>query len=307
MSRSLTLILYICVSGHLLNKSLGIIIMSDMSKPQQYKSEMEKQRQEIFKEDVSETANIKYEQRIVAYLDVLGWSELLKETVENAHRRHQLWHCLKSLRKLVDGKNDLKKYGMEGYYQVSVFSDHIVLSAEESYVFEIVKDIQAVAFSLLQQGFPVRGAIVYGLLYHDERYIFGPALVDAHFVESKVAKYPRIVIAESLIDKIKSQEMAEFGLESELRRYYKLLRTDRDGIRHVDYLCHGTTAEHEEHYLLIPIKNQIESLLSRFRQQSKEYSDSRTLDVRMKLNWLVSYFNEVALEYPTQGIEPIDF
>jgi hypothetical protein len=283
------------------------IAVSDMSNSKQYKDKSEEQRREIFKEGVSETINIKYEQRIVAYLDILGWSELLKETVENDLRRHQLWDCLKRLRVLIDSKDELKEYGLDGYYQASVFSDHIVLSAEKSYVFEIVRDIQALAFSLLQQGFLVRGAIVHGLLYHDEKYIFGPALVDAHFVESKVAKYPRIVVAEALIDKIKKEEMVELEVGSDPQRYYKLLRLDRDGVWHVDYLCHGSTTEYKEHYLLIPAKNKIDYLLSRFRKQSITYSDSKTLDIRMKLNWLVSYFKEVALEYPKQEIEPILF
>lgn len=43
-------------------------------------------------------------------------------------------------------------------------------------------------------GFFIRGAVTIGEVYHDDRSVFGPALVWAYELESKVAQNPRIII-----------------------------------------------------------------------------------------------------------------
>src|SRR5271156_3287745 len=49
----------------------------------------------------------------------------------------------------------------------------------------------------LQKGFPCRGAITSGSLFHHERYIVGPALVRAYQIEQSVAIYPRIILDDA--------------------------------------------------------------------------------------------------------------
>jgi hypothetical protein len=49
------------------------------------------------------------------------------------------------------------------------------------------------ATCLLELGYPVRGGIALGLLYHEDDVIVGPALDKALLLESQTAKYARII------------------------------------------------------------------------------------------------------------------
>ena len=44
------------------------------------------------------------------------------------------------------------------------------------------------------KGFYVRGAVTVGNLFHDAACVFGPALVRAHDLELRKAKFPRIIL-----------------------------------------------------------------------------------------------------------------
>lgn len=77
----------------------------------------------------------------------------------------------------------------------------------------------------LQHGGMIRGSITLGSLHHQGNRIFGPALVEAHYLESKIAKYPRIIISKYLRDK-----SIDIKIENHIKR-------DNDGIYFVDVLC----------------------------------------------------------------------
>lgn len=51
-------------------------------------------------------------------------------------------------------------------------------------------------------GMLYRGAAVIGELRHDGAIVFGKGLVEAHRLESKIARYPRIVISSTVMDAI---------------------------------------------------------------------------------------------------------
>jgi hypothetical protein len=55
------------------------------------------------------------------------------------------------------------------------------------------------SYSLLFEGFFVRGAIVKGRLYHDDEMVFGEALVKAYSLENEVARYPQIMITSDVV------------------------------------------------------------------------------------------------------------
>ncbi len=55
---------------------------------------------------------------------------------------------------------------------------------------------------LLHLGFLTRGAIVVGELYHRDNVILGPALLEAHKIESKEAFYPRIIVSQEVLEEL---------------------------------------------------------------------------------------------------------
>ena len=45
-----------------------------------------------------------------------------------------------------------------------------------------------------------RGGVAIGDIYHDDEAVFGPGLVRAYDIESNVAKFPRIVVDQEVLD-----------------------------------------------------------------------------------------------------------
>lgn len=93
--------------------------------------------------------------------------------------------------------------------EFTYFSDSVVFSCSrnepraEHLIFE--KSRRLVERFLLH-GLACRGGIVYGPTYHVDRIIFGKGMLDAHYLESKVANYPRIVVDESLAFEAQEKE-----------------------------------------------------------------------------------------------------
>jgi hypothetical protein len=142
--------------------------------------------------------------RLIAYIDFLGFKEIIKEKPN---------FCLTLLKKLKGIKtqairaieND-KKNGKQYRYadkQVSIFSDLIVISyplAAKNLTFDFLcVELALFLQPLLAQGVIARGIITQGSLYHKEDIIFGEALIEAYELERKIARYPRIIISDSLI------------------------------------------------------------------------------------------------------------
>lgn len=51
---------------------------------------------------------------------------------------------------------------------------------------------------ILGYGYLMRGAIVEGNFYHDEKFVYGKALVEAVNIEENVAIYPRIIVQKQI-------------------------------------------------------------------------------------------------------------
>jgi hypothetical protein len=117
---------------------------------------------------------------------------------------------------------------------VTTFSDHLVISYPIDRLAEMGDEwldmnllmaqplIGAIAASALRHGLLMRGGATIGKLFHAGGAIFGPALLEAYGLESRVANYPRIVVSRKIYS---------------LRRYdgEMTLLTDRDGITHFNY------------------------------------------------------------------------
>lgn len=104
--------------------------------------------------------------------------------------------------------SDFREYGQH----IRVFSDNFVIAIEVKGDDDFKRAVIGVILltSTLQSNAIfgtkclVRGGIAHGKLLAGDSIILGPALSRAYEIESKEAIYPRIVIDESLIDKLNS-------------------------------------------------------------------------------------------------------
>jgi hypothetical protein len=154
---------------------------------------------------------------VVAFIDILGFKEIVKANeksknddiiyelqlaLEQAYKKSITItsHWLDNLGKL---DNDLFKIKLKH----KQFSDNIYVSFDfkddnsdyEVAVYLIIIISAIYQKIMLTKGFYVRGGIALGTAYFDENMIFSNALIKAYDIESKIAKYPRIVIDDEVI------------------------------------------------------------------------------------------------------------
>jgi hypothetical protein len=91
-----------------------------------------------------------------------------------------------------------------GGFRAQSISDAVVLSADAEPwgLYHICYSISELAVNLLKQGIFIRGAITKGKLYHDDKTVFGEGLVRAFDFESRIARFPRVVVTTDVVQDI---------------------------------------------------------------------------------------------------------
>lgn len=117
-----------------------------------------------------------YLDRYVAFLDILGFSDLTEKADE-----HPDWR--QYLRSIIDQlHNTLPRQVEQTGFRFVQFSDCIVMSADRSPdgLWAIFSGAKMLVTNMLHRGILLRGGIAAGRFFHDDRVMFGPALVRAH-------------------------------------------------------------------------------------------------------------------------------
>ncbi len=177
---------------------------------------------------------VKYENRLVAFIDILGFSEIVKESKYNTDKINLIYSVLNYLKdwetsenwnlKLIEIEEDAQKRGVDsfeitGKTNSTSFSDSIVVSViVDGNVNEVTSTLIAnlayIGAILIEQGILFRGGLTIGNIIHNEfGTVFGQGLIDAYLLESNSAKYPRIIISDKLIKQL------NYPLETKRKRY----------------------------------------------------------------------------------------
>lgn len=180
---------------------------------------------------------IKYSKKIFAFLDILGFERLVNESRNNPELIGKIANILKRSKQIAVGSLNAKLTVLQvnpNQYIYRAFSDTSIISGpyeshdDMSFLSAWVMYYQY--FMWKEQRSFVRGAIVYGDIYHDEEVVFGPALIDAYHLErcETKAMWPRVLIDGSLLNK---------ATQTELRRdFFEILRRDDNNLVYLDYL-----------------------------------------------------------------------
>ena len=140
-----------------------------------------------------------YQQKYVAFLDMLGFSNLVQQSGSDpsAHAR-----VLEAIERLKETACDNPKTGMISTY----FSDCIVLSCDRSPrgLNDMLRSLTMIAENLLVVDVLVRGGLAMGAMHHDRQLMFGPAMLDAYRMESKEVGHPTVLIAPEVQADIKA-------------------------------------------------------------------------------------------------------
>lgn len=205
--------------------------------------------------------NIELDTYFVAFIDILGFSDMVKRDSESPSGQQYLSrlfdvHC--QAEQILGGRMK---------YELIQFSDSIVLSSP--FVIErlplFIDAISNWQRNLLVNGFLCRGGITFGKHFISNNFLFSKALIDAYYMESNLAKQPRVIISDDLIQlspKVMSNPT------------FKAKRED-DGLCFVDYLYSDSLVTRD-----VLIKS-IEKIISEGLKKSSS--------VQEKMRWLSKY------------------
>ena len=167
---------------------------------------------------------INYETRIVAFIDILGFKNIIKRSEENIKIIKNINDAIEFLKtweksnkwnlKIIEIEEDAQKKGIENFNiehktNCTTFSDSIVVSvqADDQNINEVcstlIANLAYISAMLLSENFLLRGGITIGKLQHKENgVILGPALIEAYELEKNISKFPRIILSDKLIKKL---------------------------------------------------------------------------------------------------------
>lgn len=180
-----------------------------------------------------------YEDRVVAFIDILGFSAMVEKTSTDEKKLQRLTSALDDLH------NKIWEWEADGVYSsfaFTQFSDSIVISAlaESTDSFGMLMQLLLGTMDLVDcYGILLRGGIVRGQLIHDNTMLVGPAMVEAYRLESKLAKYPRIIIEEELkrqFDENMEDYIKHHTNLVEVPGFNRLFKKDDDGWYYLDYI-----------------------------------------------------------------------
>jgi len=256
--------------------------------------------------------NISYSKSFVAFLDILGFKDIVNKSRTN--------EGLKKLNEVFNTINqeieELKKIPAKKKIGYITISDSIILSIPKSQNnndnINILRHL-CIAIGLIQKNLAMkniwlRGAISSGDTYFDSKLnqIVGPAYVTAYTLQETIAKTPRVIIdsriihelgcesAYDLIDTI--NELSQGGLRYRNWQSPILHKWDdtnmiltRDVPLFIDYLSPFVINEMVDLLKLIQII------------KTNLYED---INLYNKYRWVADYLNVICLKYPDSH-EPI--
>jgi hypothetical protein len=161
--------------------------------------------------------------RYVAYIDILGFKEMLKNGDFDTKTRE-----------IVGALEDRRGYDREHhpYLDYLAISDTIIVTAKLEHASELLWKVSQLQNKLLSLGFCTRGGISFGelLVYGSPiNNIFGQALVDAYLLEYERAIYPRVIVDDGIVKQIRTEIASKKSGREET-----LLLRDRDGVTFVN-------------------------------------------------------------------------
>lgn len=235
-----------------------------------------------------------YKDRYCAFVDILGFRQL----IDRLGTESSQFEALRALLARVHGAKSDGPSDQPSDFRAQSISDAVAISTLPTHggLANIFNAPQLLAVDLLVEGYFIRGAVVRAPLYHDDRMVFGRALVQAYSLETEVVKFPRIMVAREVRD-----DVIRFSASSKVRSSFPdatCLRQSLDGPMYLDILRPVVALlkknEHPFEKLGPEEKTRHRKYLGirdRIQQRYEESMDTpRHFE---KVRWFAQYWNEV--------------
>ena len=166
---------------------------------------------------------MEYKNHIVAFIDIFGFKNLIKETTSNKRIRNEIYSALELIKSKEDpdfwndslvaieecAQRHNANYYIAPFVNINCFSDSIIISVNlteleiNAALSTLISRLLLLSKNLIVKGVLIRGAITLGAMIHQSGIAMGPALIDAYQLETNIAKFPRIILSDNLIKSLK--------------------------------------------------------------------------------------------------------
>lgn len=213
-----------------------------------------------------------YQERVVAFIDIIGFSDLVSRLEEDPALHRRLFSALRAIKfyKEIAGDAQFAQKNLEA----SIFSDSIAISAAPEHVFDVVWACLGLQSRLLVMGVLTRGGVSSGFTVHQNDILYGSGMIRAYKLESGAAVYPRIIIDSDLVSRFTSGQKAMF------------LNEGQDGLWFIDPFAQGLLPPNSESLLedgWDPNEVALEQLGKDIKRELQLATDDSR---RMKWQWL---------------------
>ncbi|MBB6691065.1 hypothetical protein H7B90_06575 [Cohnella xylanilytica] len=138
-----------------------------------------------------------FEYYFVAFIDLLGFSAMVKSDLESISNGEKY---INKLYKIHQQTTKLNETGLQ--LQLVQFSDSIVLATkyDKQNFNDFLNKIGKYQYDLFSEGILSRGGIAFGKHFYRDGFMFSLGLIEAYNIETSLARYPRIIISNDLLD-----------------------------------------------------------------------------------------------------------
>lgn len=262
---------------------------------------------------------VHYQERYCAFIDILGFRELIgrlnrgglesedvRELLQRVHSPPPLQPMEMKYPpiELMWGDNHIP----DADFRAQSISDAVTISTavNEHGLVLLCRAVASLALDFLSKGIFIRGAIVKDLLYHDDKVVFGEALVRAYLLESQVVRFPRVMVTREVVGDMKKYDS---NVKYHERSEY-LFRRSEDGPTFVHVLRSmesfiGACMRNEglDSPGTVPIVEYYASLGRHIQRRFDESTDN--LKHFEKVQWFGRYWNECIASKAECGFDRI--
>jgi hypothetical protein len=158
------------------------------------------------------------EERFVAFIDILGFKEIITGIEERNSKDDLIFRKIKSVLNFMDEETYEPNYATDlpiyeetegrlierelGDPRLTYISDCIIISAQPTMdgFKGLSRKIHKITADLASDGIFCRGAITKGKLFHKKRVIFDSSYIRAFTLEEEFAIFPRVIIDPEIVN-----------------------------------------------------------------------------------------------------------
>jgi hypothetical protein len=196
-----------------------------------------------------------YELSLVSYFDILGMKDLLRRAADDANVIGGVLETFKSYSEPDEPSTDTWEWKFVNFSDLVVRSVPISSESNKRYrlglVFHETSALARIQANLASRKVLVRGGITIGNIAINHGLVFGPALASAYELESKQARFPRLIIDDVVLSEMKENSLLRANTyENEMSYVGQIVKRDTDDVLFVDYLGYMLTSSDDkrEHF-----------------------------------------------------------